>query len=61
MGGIIGFVYLSICVSLLCRKMGFPAIVGVLTVIPVVGWVLLVGLLWYMAFARWPRWEQVSR
>lgn len=58
MGAIIVFVFYAICMSLICRKMGYPAIVGAMVIIPVLGWLLLLGLVWYMAYASWPNWPE---
>ena len=52
------FAYLPICMSLICRKMGFPMLLGFLTIVPGLGSLLALIILWYVAFARWPRWEE---
>ncbi|MDB5692900.1 MAG: hypothetical protein JWO81_1963 [Alphaproteobacteria bacterium] len=54
------FAYMPICMSLICRKMGYPVWIGILTVIPWVGSLLALILLWYAAFAKWPRWEEAG-
>jgi len=54
------YAYVPICMSLICRKIGFPMIVGFLTVVPVVGSLLAVVILWYAAFAAWPRWREAG-
>jgi hypothetical protein len=54
------FAYVPICMSLICRKMGYPPLLGFLAVIPYAGSLLGIVLLWYMAFAKWPRWEEAG-
>ncbi len=41
---------LAIPAVLICRKAGFPPLLGLLAVVPVVN----VLLLWYVALAPWP-------
>lgn len=50
------FAYTAVCLSVICRKMGYSPLLGLLGLIPYFGTVLLIGLLWFMAFSRWPRW-----
>jgi hypothetical protein len=52
--------YVPICTSLICRKIGYPPLVGILTFIPGLGWLLTIVILWIAAFARWPRWEEAG-
>ena len=54
------FAYVPICMSLICRKMGFPMLLGFLTIVPGLGSLLALIILWYVAFARWPRWEEAG-
>lgn len=54
------FAYVPICMSLICRKIGYPMIVGFLTVVPIMGPLLAVIILWYAAFASWPRWRDAG-
>jgi hypothetical protein len=54
------FAYVPICMSLICRKIGYPMIFGFLTVVPWAGGLLAIILLWYAAFTRWPRWEEAG-
>lgn len=58
--GSVLFAYVPICMSLICRRMGYPVWLGILTVAPVFGALLAIIILWYTAFARWPRWEEAG-
>ncbi|HST37279.1 MAG TPA: hypothetical protein VLK25_11700 [Allosphingosinicella sp.] len=57
---VLGFVFPAICLSLICRKMGFSPLLGILAFIPTAGALLAVLLLYYMAFSKWPRWEEAG-
>jgi hypothetical protein len=54
------FAYVPICMSLICRKLGYPVIFGFLTIIPWGGALIAILLLWYAAFAPWPRWRDAG-
>ena len=51
------FAYVAITMSVICRKMGISPFLGLLCFVPGLGWVLFIGLLWYMGYGKWPRWE----
>jgi hypothetical protein len=57
---LIVFAYVPICLSVICRKMGYSPILGFLAVVPYAGSLIGIVLLWYMAFAKWPRWEEAG-
>ncbi|MFA6115022.1 MAG: hypothetical protein WC729_13550 [Sphingomonas sp.] len=50
------FAYTAICMSLICRKMGYSPAIGLLTIVPYLNFLTFPALLWFMAFAKWPRW-----
>lgn len=43
--------FFCICVHIVCKKAGFPSLLGILALIPL----LNILLLYYIAFAPWPR------
>lgn len=49
-----------ISISLLCRKVGFNPLYGVTCFIPYVGGIVMLILLYYIAYAKWPRWQEAG-
>ena len=58
---LIVFAYVPICMSLICRKIGYSPVVGFLAVIPYFGSLFAIGLIWFVAFSTWPRWQDAGR
>jgi hypothetical protein len=54
------FAYMAVCTAMICRKMGYSPFLGVVTFVPGIGIGLAVILFWFMAFAKWPRWEEAG-
>ena len=50
------YAFFAYSISLVCRKAGFSPILGFLAFVPLLNLVLL----YYVAFARWPRFEEVG-
>ena len=54
------FAYMAVATAMICRKMGFSPFLGIITFIPVIGFGIAILLLWFMALAKWPRWEEAG-
>jgi hypothetical protein len=57
---LIVFAYVPICMSLICRKIGYSPAVGFLAVVPYFGSLFAIVLLWFLAFSKWPRWQDAG-
>jgi hypothetical protein len=45
----------AVALGLISRRAGFSLWWGFGVMVPIVGPLLAIGWIWYMAFARWPR------